>query len=86
MINKLLVFKFTNNIFYIILIGFVHIGTDQNLYVNLNFFLTSCIPLLLILPHKFSAFKTLKLAPNKMIQNQNREKGKCCPISLKFRI
>jgi hypothetical protein len=65
MINKLLVFKFTNNIFYTIFIGSAHIGTYQNLYVNLNFFLDSYIPLLLILPHKFSAFKTLKLAKKK---------------------
>jgi len=41
MINKLLIFKFTNNIFYTIFIGSVHIGTYQNLYVNLNFFLAS---------------------------------------------
>jgi hypothetical protein len=65
MINKLLGFKFTNNIFYTILIGFVHIGTDQNLYVNLNFILACYIPLLVILPHKFNAFKILKLAKKK---------------------
>ncbi len=65
MINKLLVFKFTNNIFYTILIGSIHMGIDQNLYVNLNFFLASYIPLLFILSHKFSVFKTLKLAKKK---------------------
>ncbi len=86
MINKLLVFKFTNKIFYTILIGFVHIGNDQNLYVNLNFFLASYIPLLLILEHKFSAFKNPQTCKEKLIQNQNREEGKCRPISLQISI
>jgi hypothetical protein len=64
------------------LIGSVHIGTDQNLYVNLNFFLASYIPLLLILPHKFSAFKTLNLAKKKGNETKIGRKGNVAPFGI----